>query len=38
MIKDDESHAIIHEIDIVYKWVGVSEKFTKCDARDRSHG
>ena len=38
MIKDGESHAIIHEIDIVYMWVGVSGTLTECDAHDRSHG
>ena len=38
MIKDGESHAIIHEMDIVYMWVGVSGTFTECDAHDRSHG
>ena len=32
MINDSESHAIIHEIDIVYMWVGVSGTLTKCDA------
>ena len=38
MIKDSESHAIIHEMDIVYMWVGVSGTLTECDAHDRSHG
>ena len=37
MINDGESHAIIHEMDIVYKWVGVSGTLTKCDAHDGSH-
>ena len=38
MIKDGESHAIIHGMNIVYMWVGVSGTLTECDARDRSHG
>ena len=38
MINDVESHAIIHEMDIVYMWVGISGTLTKCDTRDRSHG
>ena len=38
MIKDGESYAIIHEIDIVYMWVDASETFIECDACDRSHG
>ena len=37
MIKDGESHAIIHEMDIVYMWVDAIRTFTECDARDRSH-
>ena len=32
MIKDDDSHAIIHEMDIVYMWIDASGTFTKCDA------
>ena len=38
MIKDGESHAIIHEMDIVHMWVGVSGTLIECDAHDRSHG
>ena len=38
MINDGESHAIIHEMDIVYMWIGVSGTLTKCDTHDRSHG
>ena len=38
LIKDGESHAIIHEMDIVYMWVGVSGTLTECNAHDRSHG
>ena len=38
MIKDGELHAIIHEMDIVYIWVGVSGTLIECDMRDRSHG
>ena len=38
MIKNGKSHAIIHKMDIIYMWVGVSGTLTECDARDRSHG
>ena len=38
MIKDDELHAIIHEMYIVDIWVDVSGTSTKCDTNDRSHG
>ena len=38
MIKDGESHAIIHKMDIVYMQVGVSGMLIECDACDRSHG
>ena len=38
MIKDGESHAIIHEMDIVYMQVSVTGTLTEYDARDRSHG
>ena len=37
VIKDGESHAIIHEMDIVYIWVGVNGPLTEYDTRDRSH-
>jgi len=37
-IKDGESHAIIHEMDIVYMWVDASGTSTKCDTGDKSHG
>ena len=38
MIKDGESHALIHEMDIVYMWIGVSGTLTECNAHDISHG
>ena len=37
MIKDSESHVIIHEMDIVDMWVDVSTSSTKCDTNDKSH-
>ena len=38
MIKDGESHAIIHDMVIEDTWVDVSGTSTICDERDRSHG
>ena len=38
MIKDGESHAIIHEMNKVDTWVDVSYTSTECDTSNISYG
>ena len=38
MIKDGDSRAIIHEMDIVYMWVGVSDRLGGAVAHTKRGG